>query len=129
MTETNLNTYATRYEESWKYFLNPGTYAFKLKISMDTEKKDQATSWGALQIMGSVARELGYTDYLVKLIDPNLSLDLSGLKIKQLQSKFTEMRNVISAYNMGNPKKTGDGRYYNQIYVDKVLKNLALAPF
>jgi soluble lytic murein transglycosylase-like protein len=122
--ETNYHAYKTRFEAKWSYFLKPETYAQQLGISLDTEKKDQATSWGPMQIMGSVCRELGYVDHLVGLVDPELAISYSCKKLNILQKKYTNESDAISAYNAGTPRKNTQGIYLNQIYLDHVRERL-----
>ena len=124
--ETNWVPCRTRYEPGWRYFYNPAKYAQHLFITIDTEKVLQAQSWGLMQIMGSVARELGFDDYMPKLIEPENGLMFGIKKLSQLSFKYDDIRDVISAYNAGEPKKIGGLRYINQEYVDDVMNNYAI---
>lgn len=113
---------ASRYEPGWKYFLNPEQFAKSLGITTATETVHQATSWGLMQVMGSVAREQGFTEQLPKLIVPGPNLDVGCQFLKKLQGKYPTLQDLIASYNAGSPRKNADGTYVNEAYVQKVLK-------
>jgi len=81
------------------------------------ERLDRSTSWGHGQIMGQVARELGFDgQYLSELCDPELNLPLMA---KFLSFKFKEgsedglvgqelRRFVLLRYNGGGDKEYPD---------------------
>jgi soluble lytic murein transglycosylase-like protein len=122
IVESNGNTYAIRHEPYWKYKYKISECAKMCGITENTETVAQAMSWGLMQIMGTVAREHGYKKILSNLCNPNDGLEIG---IKHLSKIFFEHKNVndsIAAYNFGVPKKNNSGTYYNQAYVDKVLK-------
>lgn len=121
MIESNANTYALRYEDLYKYLLNPIDFALQLSISLQTETFCQKCSWGAMQIMGGVARERGFHDHLTKLVDPKISLDLSCKHFKKFLDKYKNIPDAVSAYNQGSARKNAQGKYINQSYVDKVM--------
>lgn len=118
--ESAGNTYAARYEPHYRWLLDPELYAQINQITMQTEVVHQKTSWGLCQIMGGVARELGFTGPLTKLTDPNTGLYWSLKKIIQLHEKYPSLPDLISAYNQGSPRLSSMGFYKNQNYVDKV---------
>ena len=118
------NQWAARYEPGWKYFYFPREYAENLKITPETEEILQSVSWGPLQIMGSVARELGFKEYLTELTDLKTGLEYGCKKIRRLSDKYPDEMDVISAYNAGYPRKTPGGQYLNMLYVDAVWKRL-----
>lgn len=121
--ESGLNPYVTRYEEKWTYFYKPDLLSNNLGITLATEKIHQATSWGPMQIMGTVARELGYNSYLQTLgVYYIPAIDFGVKKILTLQNKYSDMKDVISSYNQGSPIKDLKGQYKNQDYIDDVLK-------
>lgn len=125
LQETSGKEYATRYERGWKYFLDIEIHAKKNGISQETEKMLQATSWGPLQIMGSVARELGYTRALPALSRTDIGLQWGCKKLKTLVEKYPSLEDAISSYNQGSPRRMVDGRYQNQYYVENVLKYMS----
>lgn len=124
MVESSGSRWATRYEPGWKYFLFPRDYASRIGITEETEKIQQATSWGCLQIMGSVARECGWQGPLVMLTDLDLGLEYGCRKLKALMHKYEFESDYIAAYNAGSPRKTKGGMYVNQTHVDRVFSAL-----
>lgn len=120
--ESGRDPYAVRFEPRWKYWERPEVFAKQLGITVQTEKTLQAMSWGLLQVMGAVCRELDYGDHLTKLIDPVLNIRIAAAKLKQLHTRWQTLGEVISAYNQGSPVLGNDGRFQNQDYVDKVLR-------
>lgn len=113
-----------RYEPNWRYWIDPEKYAQLGKITVDTEKMLQACSWGPMQIMGSVARELGFEDPLPLLFDPGVSVRYAVKKVRTLVDRFENELFVISAYNAGTPRKRPDGTFTNEQYVAKVVSSL-----
>lgn len=122
--ESSFNPNAVRFEPAWNLFVYPITYANTYKISLDQEKKWQATSWGLMQVMGAVARELGFDGPLPDLLKPENAIFFGCKKLGQLHRKYNNLNDIIAAYNAGHPKLKVDGFYVNQIYVDRV--NVAL---
>jgi hypothetical protein len=119
--ESNFDPWATRHEPHWKYHLTTNKFAKELHISNQTEKVLQEISWGPMQVMGTVARELGYTDHLTKLCILTNGIHYGCKKLNSLFEKYEYRNDVIAAYNAGSPRKSGD-LYVNQSYVDKVLE-------
>lgn len=93
--------------------------------SQETERWLRACSFGLMQVMGQVARELGCTEpYLTALCDPETGIDYGCRLLAKLRDRYVATRGwdaVIAAYNAGSPR-IEDDRYVNQGYVDKVLK-------
>lgn len=117
--ESAYNTYAARYEPEWTYFTKIEGYAAISMVTALTERMLQATSLGVMQVMGSVARELGFKDNLLHLTQPELGIYYGALKLRALMKKYSDLSDVISAYNQGVPLKE-NGKYKNQTYVDMV---------
>lgn len=117
MTESSGNPGATRFEPKWRYFYRPEAMEPE---EADSEKVKQATSWGLMQVMGSVARELGYQGDLVDLAQPQIGLEYGCLKLATLMHKYA-LHDAISSYNAGSPRQDGTGNYVNQKYVNTVL--------
>lgn len=113
-------TKSARLEPGWPYYFKPKEISFSLGITEETEKSLQRHSWGLCQVMGAVARELGFRGFLPDLCDPGLGILFGCKKLQQLVAKYPNQDDVISAYNRGTPGKTFDGTYYNQIYVNNV---------
>ncbi len=119
--ESHFDEYAVRYEPNWRLFIGIELYAARNRISQDTEKVLQACSLGMMQVMGTVARELGFKDNLLMLTRPELGIKFGCFKIQELMKKYVRLDDLIAAYNAGTPKKLPDGiAYTNQQYVNKV---------
>lgn len=82
----------------------------------DTEEYTRAMSFGLMQTMGEVARELGFKGkYLTELCDPVVSLEYGCRKLAQcLQKHDGDVRAALLSYNGGG----------NPQYPDLVLRNL-----
>jgi soluble lytic murein transglycosylase-like protein len=123
--ESSLNALAIRYEPFWKYFYYCRENAESLGISVNTETTLQAFSYGLCQIMGSVAREIGFRGPLTQLItDPALCLKHGAIHLKSFLQRYGSEPDAISAYNQGSNKKTDGGMFANQSYVDSVNQEL-----
>ncbi len=119
--ESSLDPNTARFEPHWKYHLDTAKWAKILGITEETERIFQATSWGLMQIMGTVARELNFRQHLTLLINPKINVFLALTKLEQLKSKGYSIEELISSYNQGSPRKNGNGTFKNQRYVDKVM--------
>lgn len=122
IVESEGNTYSTRYEKNWAYFKDVDIWAHKRRVTDNTERIHQMTSWGLMHVMGSVARELGFDRDLPELCDPIIGAHFGTKKIVQLQKKYSTLEDIAAAYNAGTVVKLPDGRYKNQHHVDKVIK-------
>lgn len=120
MKESAGNTWAVRYEPAWKYFADVQNHALKTRISFETERTCQAMSWGLMQVMGSVCRELLYEGDLTKLCQEDIGLTYGIRKLRTLLKKHMIQNDAIAAYNSGFPRLRADGKYMNQAYVDGV---------
>jgi|JI7StandDraft_1071085.scaffolds.fasta_scaffold17611_6 soluble lytic murein transglycosylase-like protein len=126
MVESSGNPNAVRFEPLWRYFNHPSVWAEKLGISRAEEEMLQATSFGLMQVMGGTARDLGFTDDLNMLKNPEIGVFYGCKKLSQLQKKYEQEDQVISAYNQGNARMR-NGMFVNQRYVDKVYTILRAA--
>jgi soluble lytic murein transglycosylase-like protein len=113
-TESAFNQWAVRYEPSYKYLVGQEG---NLSAS---ERMQQMTSWGLMQVMGGVAREYGHTGFCAQLCDPIVGLNIGCKHLAKYRTRYPEWQDVIASYNAGRPVKR-DGKYLNQGYVDKVL--------
>lgn len=121
-TESALQPFTSRYEHLFNYLVRVADFAKALKITEMTEQVHQKTSWGLMQTMGAVARELGFKDHLVKLTIPEISIEYGCRKINTLMNRYSDVSDVVSAYNMGSAKKTAEGVYLNKEYVNNIMK-------
>jgi soluble lytic murein transglycosylase-like protein len=119
MTESSGKPDATRYEPA--FFK---TYIIPLGIKNEAEAKGRATSWGLLQIMGQVARELGYQGNWEGLCDPEVNLEYGCKKLSKCYRRYhPELDKGIAAYNSGSAIvvfREGKEVLRNQEYVDRV---------
>ena len=118
--ESAGDPFAIRYEPNWDYEFNLRHFADLNRITVKTEKVCQSCSWGLMQIMGTVARELGHDGPLTKLVDIEINLRLGAKKLKDLAYKRDTEEDMIASYNAGHAQKKPSGMYVNQRYVDKV---------
>jgi soluble lytic murein transglycosylase-like protein len=121
--ESNWDYLAVRYEPHYKWLYKPAYFSKLNNITFETENVLQCMSFGPMQAMGSIFRELGFSENLLKVTDPNISLKYGCLKLHQLISKYGYTMDAIASYNAGGPYKT-NGVYRNKDYVDKFLKAL-----
>lgn len=120
--ESSWDTYAVRYEPAWKYLYQVEKFAKSDLITAETEEQLQKMSWGLMQVMGSVCRELGFMHALPMVCEPEIGADLGTKKYAQLFRKYQNEDDAIAAYNAGSPRKVPSGLYVNQGYVNKVKK-------
>ena len=115
--ESSLNPSAVRHEPRYRWLVGDN------ETMSPTERQDQMTSWGLMQVMGAVARELGHTGPLSDLLDPPTGLFYGCLHLRRFRAKYDIWPDVIAAYNAGSPRRVAGqiGSYVNQSYVDKVL--------
>jgi soluble lytic murein transglycosylase-like protein len=114
--ESSFIPEAMRYEPKWRYLLNESSFASSLKITVETERQLQKFSYGLYQVMGSVARELGFSDMLPLLLEPHINIAIGLKKLKALSIKHKDVDLYISAYNAGS-----GGIGTNPSYVKSVL--------
>lgn len=136
MVESSGRTFATRFEPhvSPSYLSMLSTFAQATGVSVETERMQQATSWGLLQVMGFTARELGHRGLLPELCQSEVGLELGCKYLKKQQAKFGKPKDgvlgwdeaVVASYNAGSPRHNPLGKWKNQGYVDKVKAAYAL---
>lgn len=84
------------------------------------------SSWGLMQVLLSTAKSTLGNDSLTiaQLINPETNVT-AGTKFiaSQLKRYNGNVRDAIAAYNAGSARKTQDGKYVNQSYVDNVYRN------
>lgn len=89
-----------------------------VRITEKTERIHQATSWGLMQVMGAVARELGFDGPMPQLCDPHYGIKYGAKKLSQLLTKHGPAPLALSAYNAGSPNSKAGAKY-----AQKVLKH------
>ena len=116
--ESGWRTDATRYEPAFqRKYIDTKYQNFREKW-----RRDMATSWGLMQVMGITARELGFRGDPCELLNPPVGVRWGCKKLAELMRRYPDApKDVISAYNAGSPRRDKDGKYVNQYYVNKVL--------
>lgn len=121
--ESNGNQFACRFEPAWRYHWNVDHFAEKAGSSHQTETMCQATSWGYMQIMGTVAREQGYFDFLPGLCDEAVNIHHGCKHFRKRLEQSDKIEDAVAMYNAGKVRLTEGGLYRNQSYVDKVMRH------
>lgn len=109
--ESSCNTHAVRYEPNWRWFVKPYELARDVGTTEETETIMQKCSWGLMQVMGAVARELGWHGPMPKLCDPWHGIEYGCLKLKERLDKYPALPDALAAYNAGQPG-TDAGKAY-----------------
>lgn len=102
--ESNFNQFATRYEDGfWT------RYVKKNYPVRNTESNSRAISYGLMQLMGEVARELGLSDIqLSDLIDPQLNLKYGCLHLaNKLKAAKGDVEKALLLWNGGGAPNYG----------------------
>lgn len=90
-------------------------------VDRDAEWWGQQASWGLMQVMGAVAREMGYAGrHLPGLCQPATGLAVGCIYLSRLVRRYGKPEPAVAAYNAGSPRIIA-GKFENQQYVDKVL--------
>ena len=115
--ESSGNTWATRYEPAYSYLwdielnapfhggLDPAKFPAPDYVSSHTEWVDQKTSFGLCQVIGGVARELGFSGkFLTELCDPAVGAEYGARQIARLTKRYhgQPLEDIASAYNAGH---------------------------
>lgn len=81
-----------------------------------TERQGRATSFGLCQVMGELARELGFTGpFLSQLCDPVIGVHYAALHLGNKLEKYGNLEDALSAYNAGAPTSTNRQNYVQPI--------------
>lgn len=92
-------------------------------VSASTEQSFRATSFGLMQVLGQVARELGFKGpFLTQLCDPTLGVEYGAQHLAAKFAKYGNLENALSAYNAGSPTPSNQ-----RSYVYPILKRMGLA--
>lgn len=103
--ESSWNPFAIRYEPAfYEHYIMP--LVNKGEVKRETEARSRAISWGLGQVMGQVARELGFKgQFLSELCDPLVGLEYlcRTLNLK-LRHAAGDVNKALLLYNGGgNP--------------------------
>lgn len=111
---------ALRYEQKYHDICLAAGFARKFDISEKSEITLQKFSYGLCQVMGGLARSLGYDGHLLDLLDIETNLKYGCLYLQVLQKHYkTDVDKIISAYNAGHATPS------NLTYVNKVKRAMA----
>lgn len=109
--ESSWNPWAIRYEPAfYKHYIEP--LCERGEVKSPTEATARAISWGLMQTMGQVVRELGFSGRMASLCDPEIGI-IWGCKVLLLKLKHSggDIRKALLFYNGGG----------NPHYPDEVL--------
>ena len=139
MTESSGRWDALRHEPAYRWVVNARTgKAFRkltpaeaksktppedfpgVPLVSDAQKEwdDQRTSWGPMQVMGAVARELGFTGDLAEL-SSHLGVEYGVKHFKALHTQFINedgIEGVVEAYNRGSPDDSERTTYARKVF-------------
>jgi soluble lytic murein transglycosylase-like protein len=123
--ESKANPQAIRFEliyynNTGRIYL-PQVFAQKNNITLQTEYTLQCFSFGPMQIMGAIARKLGFAESLVKLLSADLGIYWGCQLLSSIAKSHSSIEDIIATYNHGSPTKDGNGQYIVQAYVDSVM--------
>lgn len=114
LQESNRDPYANRWEPTIQAQLDPqprtglaGWKPFSTQVpNLATEKRNRATSWGLMQVLGDTARWCcGITQpFLVALADPDLGIQCGCMYLSRcVKDAGGSYRQALSRYNSGRP--------------------------
>jgi len=115
VAESGLDTWAVRFERKWHWFLSVKEWAKIVHITSATERVCQQMSWGLMQIMGSVARERGFSKDLSQLCRPEIGVEYGCRQLDYLLKRHYTTSRALSAYNTGNPDSVKGHEYAEHV--------------
>ena len=123
-TESDWNVDAVRYEPFYKWFYKVDSYAVKLRITLETCKVMQQSSYGLMQVMGAVGMEEG-VDNPIDLLKPEVNILTGCRRLAKIRKKWgDDPLDIYAAYNAGSVRKTSEKKYYvNQSAVTRFKRN------
>ena len=129
--ESAGNTYACRYEPKFKHVFRVPEFARLCGCTAATMFIMQKTSWGLMQVMGSVAYEHGLHTELIHnnkwptaLTNPEIGLKYGCLHLKLKYEKYGPTPgHVYAAYNAGSLRLTKEGKLINEDAVQRFLRH------
>ena len=120
LQESSGRPHVDRYEPAFfKQYIAP------MALKDGDDAIGRATSWGLMQVMGQVARELGYKGKFDGLYDPETGIEYGCKKLAKCVKRYPgDINSAIAAYNAGSARII-KGVFVNQGYVDSVNKHIA----
>lgn len=123
LKESSARPLALRFEPKYRWHYRIDDYV-QFNYNYNTEKALQSFSYGPIQIMGAVARELGYQGSLMELRKAEFGTFWGMCHLGRLYEKYGNWPDAISSYNQGSPrKKLLTGKYKNHSYVEGVINH------
>lgn len=122
--ESKANPLAIRYEPNFRFRKEPYKYARFNGITEATENLLQSCSFGMMQVMGCVVRELGHQHSLLELTEAEVGIKYGCKVLSNLLEKYKTFEEVISSYNQGSPLRDKRGVLINIKYVTEVIAHL-----
>jgi len=121
--ESAGNRFAIRHEPQWSYYWSVRELAEQVGSSINTERSGQATSWGLMQVMGTVAREHGFRGWFPELCEVEGGIDYGCRHLKVMAERWgTDPARLYAAYNAGSVRMTDGGMFVNQLHVDRFMR-------
>lgn len=126
--ESGGNPNAVRFEPNYQYTSMIRQLADAIECSPATMEVMQKTSWGLMQVMGSVAFELGLAAekdfnnrWPTSLLIPERGMTYGCMHLKKKINAYgNDVDTVYAAYNAGSPRMTESGGFFvNQTHVNK----------
>lgn len=126
-TRMEFKAYGGAFKSLWRYFLEPDEWARVVGSSKVTEWVCQASSWGLMQVMGTVAREYGFNGWLSELCKPSVGVRYGCKHLRKKIDRYVYAYSDgfaidcgIAAYNAGSARFSTGRKFVNQSYVDGV---------
>lgn len=108
--ESTWNRWAIRYEDGF-YTKYIEKMIASHQLADPTEERARAFSWGLMQVMGEVAREMGYTGPLAQLCDPETGIEVGCRALAhKIATNEGSISAALQAYNGG-----GNPNYSNEV--------------
>lgn len=133
--ESRGDPWTTRYEPVYRFFYKTRPLFDRSKSTEvnrtiahrelgPTEFHAQSMSWGLMQVMGAVARELGINGSLAKLCDPRTGIEYGCMHLWQYayRNGNAATDEALSRYNGG-----GSREYANEVMTKRFEIERALA--
>lgn len=88
-----------------------------IEVSADTERFARSFSWGLMQVMGQVAREMGFagSSFATFARCPEIGVDFGARHLKAMLNRYGSLPDALSAYNAGHPISGNVQSYVNPI--------------
>lgn len=118
--ESNFQPFRIRFQKNNPWVYSEKEFAKRNGITVETERVLQHFDWGLCQIPGSTARSLGYSGYLIRMLEPNRNLEYGAANLVKMIEEHGSVEGMAAAYGTGTSKKP----YQNQAYVDRFLECL-----